>query len=793
MSHWKIKTFLLSLLVWFFIIPSASADGNQRPSPVLNEDKLTPITGIVEKAISEGKTPGAVVLVGNAGEVVYRKAFGYSSIEPKKVTMTEDTIFDVASLTKVVATTTAVMQLVENRKLRLDAPVAKYWPAFKKNGKARITIRQLLTHYSGLRPEIRMDPKSRGYKTAMNKIIKERPIHTPGSSFTYSDINFEVLGEIVRRVTGQPLDKYCDKRIFKPLGMKDTAFKPPITLKSRIAATEYRRDKMLCGEVHDPSCYNMGGVAGHAGLFSSIDDLSLFAQMMLNAGSLGKVKILKPGTVDQMTTPQSPPGTNRLRGLGWDIDTPFASNAEEISPVGSYGHLGYTGTALWIDPVTETYIIVLTNRVHPAGGGDVIALRTEIKKAVSDALGTLSNDQILKKRPSLASYFVKERPCMSGSTDTGRLLTGVDVLYKERFSALAGMRIGLVTNHTGIDSEGRRTVDLLYRAPGIKLKAIFSPEHGLDGKADTKIPSSRDRITGLPVYSLYGKSKKPKDRMLKGLDALVFDIQDAGVRFYTYITTMGYMMEAAAKKGIKFYVLDRPNPITASFVQGPVMDRDLKSFTGYFPMPVRHGMTAGELARMFNAEYKIGAKLTVIKMSGYRRTQWYDETGQVWVNPSPNLRSLTEATLYPGVAMAEGANVSVGRGTAEPFEVLGAPWIEAERLSSYLNNRAIPGVQFMPVDFTPESSIFEGRLCRGVRIILTDRQVLDPAFLGVEIVSALYHLYQKDFKLDDTVDIIGAWWVLAAIKRGEDPRTIALNWQKPLDRFLERRAKYLLY
>jgi uncharacterized protein YbbC (DUF1343 family) len=638
-----------------------------------------------------------------------------------------------------------------------------------------------------------MNPKSRGYKITMNKIIAERPIYPPGRSFMYSDINFEVLGEIIRRVTGQPLDKYCNEHIFKPLGMKDTVFNPSAALKSRIASTEYRGSKMLCGEVHDPSCYSMGGIAGHAGLFSTGDDLSIFAQMMLNAGSIRSVKILKPETVDQMTIPQSPAGTNRLRGFGWDIDAPFASNTEEIFPVGSYGHLGYTGTALWIDPVTETYIIVLTNRVHPAGGGDVKALRAEIKTAVSDAIGPISNTQILSRRPSLAAGFVKDEPCTQDSTGSGRLCTGIDVLYSERFSALAGMRVGLVTNHTGIDAAGRRTVDLLYHAPGVKLKAIFSPEHGLDGKADKKILSSRDSITGLPVYSLYGKSKRPADRMLKGLDVLVFDIQDAGVRFYTYITTMGYMMEAAAKKGIKFYVLDRPNLITASFVQGPVMDKDLKSFTGYFPLPVRYGMTAGELAKMFNAEYGIGAKLTVIKMSGYRRTQWYDETGLVWVNPSPNLRSLAEATLYPGVAMVEGANVSVGRGTAEPFEVLGAPWIEAERLSAYLNSRNIPGVQFIPLDFTPKSSIFESHLCHGVRIVLTDRQVLDPAFLGIEIASALYRLYPKTFKLDDTVDLVGAWWVIAAIRHGEDPRAIALKWQKPLERFLDLRAKYLLY
>jgi uncharacterized protein YbbC (DUF1343 family) len=358
---------------------------------------------------------------------------------------------------------------------------------------------------------------------------------------------------------------------------------------------------------------------------------------------------------------------------------------------------------------------------------------------------------------------------------------------------LAGRRVGLITNHTGFDSTGRRTIDLLNNAPGVRLKAIFSPEHGLTGTADSKVSSSRDSKTGLPVYSLYGAVKRPSDEMLAGLDALVFDIQDAGVRFYTYISTMGYAMEAAAKNGIPFYVLDRPNPITASNVQGPVSDADLKSFTSYFPLPVRHGMTVGELALMFNAEYRIGAKLHVIRMAGYDRSKWYDETGLAWINPSPNLRSLTEASLYPGVAMAEGANVSVGRGTPTPFELIGAPWIDAVKLAEYLNNRAIAGVTFNRVDFTPESSNYRNRLCHGVRIAVTDRRVLDSAFMGIEIVSALYRLYPNDFKLDATLGMVGAKWIIDDVRDGIDPRNIVLKLKKPLADFLAIRAKYLLY
>lgn len=768
------------------------APGQQDASPADRISKtLGPVRDIVETEIREGNIPGAVILAGTREGIVYRRAFGNRSVEPGLLPMTEDTIFDVASLTKVVATTTAVMQLVERRRLRLDAPVAKYWPAFRTNGKKKITVRQLLTHYSGLRPDLDSDKKWSGYKTAMRMILHEKPVCSPGTCFIYSDINFEVLGELVRRVSGKTLDAYCSKNIFRPLGMKDTFFIPPHGLYARIAPTQYRMGKMLQGEVHDPACSRMGGVAGHAGLFSTAGDLSRFAQMLLNRGAWGRVRILKASTVEEMTAPQSPPGKGVMRGYGWDIEPVLAANRNELPPVGSYGHLGFTGTSLWIDPVSDIYVILLTNRVHPDGKGNVKVLRAEIKNIVADAVGPVSGERIIERRPLLARFFARHGN--HPGPRNGRVMTGIDVLREQNFSPLLGKRVGLITNQTGLDHEGQRTLDLFYKAPGVRLRAIFSPEHGLFGKADEKINSSIEATTGLPLYSLYGEARRPTDSMLRGLDALVFDIQDAGARFYTYISTMGYAMEAAAQKGIDFYVLDRPNPISCASVQGPVMDGSLKCFTGYFPLPVRHGMTVGELAEMFNSEYKIGARLHVIKMEGYQRADWYDDTGLRWVNPSPNLRSLTEATLYPGVAMAEGANVSVGRGTGTPFELLGAPWIDSSVFADYLNRLGIDGVRFAPADFVPVSDIYKNKRCHGVRITLTDRLKLDPAAMGIEMVGALYRLYPHDFQLDNTLGLVGARSVLKAIKEGKAPQEVASLWQGPLEDFMKLRAKYLLY
>lgn len=747
------------------------------PAQALLPGPLSEIPQVVEEAIRAGQTPGAVVVVGNQGQVVFSRAFGRTGSGPKSRPPAADTLYDIASLTKVVATTPAILQLVEQGRIDLDDPAVKFWPEFRGHGKERITVRDLLTHYSGLRPGLLKKPAWSGYEGALKKIAEDTPVAPPGSQFIYSDLNFVVLGEIVRRVSGESLDVYCRRHIFEPLGMKDTGFKPAKPLRGRLAPTM----EGSVGVVHDPDTRRMGGIAGSAGLFASADDLARFAQAILDQGCAAGGRILSPASVEFMRTPGSPAGKLPARGIGWAIHSPVGTWSEML-PAGSFGHKGFTGTLIWIDPETLTYLVILSNRVYPDGEDRLETLRDQVFSLVVQATG----------RPAPIDPSGRASPPANGNLPA-RVMTGVDVLAAQKFAPLSGKRVGLITNHTGRDAVGRRTIDLLARAPGVKLRAIFSPEHGLSGKVDKKMASGWDASTNLPVYSLYGKTLRPTPEMLKGLDVLVFDVQDAGARFYTYMSTMGYAMEAAARKGVEFIVLDRPNPISASRLEGPLMDPDLRSFTGYFPMPIRHGMTLGELARMFNGEKKIGVKLRVIPMQGYRRDMWFDDTGLVWENPSPNLRSLAQASLYPGVALCESSNVSVGRGTDTPFELLGAPWIRADELAAYLAGRQIPGVEFAPATFTPLGHLFEGEACHGVRIVLQDRGRLDAVGLGIEILVALRRLYPAEFEVDKALLMVGSRTVLRSIQDGQDPAAIAADWQPSLEAFKRLRENYLLY
>ena len=798
-------------LLFFALLFSATAF-SQAPL----DSRLAVLDPIVYDAIARREIPGAVLIVGHDGQVVYRKAYGNRAIEPRPGAMTPDTVFDCASLTKVVATTTAVMQLWERGKFRMNDPVAKYLPEFEQNGKQDITIRQLLVHYSGLAPDLDLTKAWEGKETAYRMAFEEAPERAPGAAFEYSDINFVVLGALVERLSGESLDAYAAKHIFASLGMKETRFVPlsswgPRIAPTRIAPTEEDENHhLLRGVVHDPTARRMGGVAGHAGLFSTADDLAIFAQALLDGGR----GVLTPATIAKMTAPQQPVNGTAVRGFGWDIDSPLSSNRGELLPVGGYGHTGFTGTSLWIDPATKTYIVLLTNAVHmnalPAKEkGSAASLRTKVATAVAVALALDPSDAEKMRVATITGYNEMQSAARKLAVRNGTVKTGIDVLEETKFAALhpakggAPRSIGLLTNQTGVDSGGRRTIDVLANVPGISLNAIFSPEHGVTGTLDTTdIKDAKDAATGVAVYSVYGASaaaRRPPLDVLKRLDAVVIDLADAGARFYTFETTTGYFLEAAAKAGIEVIILVRPNPITGSFVQGPVSDSaspsnaGRESFTNYFPEPVRHGMTLGELGKMFNAERHIGVRLEVVAMEGWQPGDWFDSTGLAWVNPSPNLRNLTEAELYPGVALIEGTNVSVGRGTDTPFEVVGAPWIKGRELAAYLNGRGIQSVRFVPITFTPSSSNFAGERCEGVNLIILDRNTLDSPELGIELASALHKLYPNDFKMERMADLLVNQSVFEAIGAGEDPRRIAEDWQERLEGFVRLREKYLLY
>jgi uncharacterized protein YbbC (DUF1343 family) len=719
------------------------------------------ISAIVNEEIAAGHLVGGVVVLGIGDRVVLRQAYGQRSVTPDVKPATLDTIYDAASLTKVMATAVAIQQLVEQGKIDLDRPAATYWPAFAANGKGAITVRQLMTHYAALPAGIPTRSWS-DYQGALDAIVALKPVAPAGTRFNYSDVDFIVLGEIVRRVSGQPLETYAAQHIFQPLGMRDTTFLPSPSLRDRIAPADLEGSELRWGDVQDPIAYRMGGVAGHAGVFTTADDLTKFAKMMLAGGK----NVLQPASVAAMTTPQSPPGGAALRGLGWDIDSPYAVWFAPSFSTHSYGHTGYTGTAIWIDPETRTFLIVLTNRLHPDGKGNILKMLRRIAE-VAGAAG----------RGGAQAH----------------VLSGIDVLEAYGFRELSGRRVGLITNRSARDSTGRRTVDVLHAAAGPQLVALFSPEHGLEASAEGKIASGRDSATGLVVNSLYGSTMRPTAAMLAGLDALVFDMQDVGTRYYTYPTTMAYAMEAAAQNQIDFFVLDRPDPITAATVQGPVLDADLTSFITYLPLPVRYGMTIGELARLFNAEKNLGAKLHVVTMRRYGRAMWFDQTGFGWVAPSPNLRRLEQAILYPGVGMIEGANVSVGRGTATPFEVVGAPWIDGKALAAQLSARGLAGVRFEPATFTPSESAYAGRTCGGIRLTITDRNLLDTPLLGIELMAALYRLYGSQFLIDHTLGLIGSRASLEAVKAQTDPREIARAWTPSLEDFRVRREPHLLY
>ena len=789
-----LKRSLMGLLVSLLTISAMNSPGE----PVLDPKALHKIDAEVETVIDEGNIPGGVVWVQHEGEH-YAKAYGKRSLVPVDEVNSQDTIYDLASLTKVIAGTPAMMKLIEDGKVKLDEKVSTYIPEFKGDGKENITIRELLTHTSGLIPDIETKTDWHGRETAYKMASASKLRNPPGKVFSYSDVNLFTVGAVVERVSGMKLEDFVQKEIYEPLKMTDTGYLPPKEKWGRVAPTEWTMegDKkvMLRGVVHDPTARHMGGVAGHAGLFSTASDLSRYAQMLLNEGVLDGVRIFKPETVKLMTSVQTPKGMRDRRGLGWDIDSGYSRPRGKLFPRGSFGHTGWTGTCIWIDPYSKTFFIFLSNRVHPDGTGDVLPLYGELGTLSAEAVTDFDFNLVAGELPPKhAEKATPEKIAQMDelSNDVPGVLNGIDVLQRDEFKPLKGMRIGLITNVTGQNRKRYSTIHLLMNAAGVKLKALFSPEHGLYGTFDEAVGDSVDEATGLPIYSLYGKRTAPTMDQLRGLDALVYDIQDVGCRFYTDISTMGLTMEAAGKAGVKYFVLDRVNPINGETIDGPMLTSKT-SFVAYHKLPLRYAMTAGELAQMFNDERDFGADLTVIKIEGWKRGELYNETALPWRNTSPNMRNETQAILYPGVGILERTSVSVGRGTGTPWEVVGAPYIHDIKLAYELNKAKLPGVKFLPVRFTPTDSVFKGESCGGVNIVLTDREHCNVVDVGITMAEVLNRFYPDDFKVDKVNVLMGNKATLEAIKEDKPLKDIHKLWTDGLEKFKKRREKYLLY
>ena len=720
------------------------------------------IDDAVAATIAKNGCPGAVVAVVHADTVVFRKAYGRRALTPAAEPMTADTIFDLASLTKPVTTATCVMLLVERGKLSVTDPVAKHWPAFAANGKADVTVEQCLLHTSGLIADNAMADYADGPAAAWTAIANLKLEAPPGTRFKYSDVGFLVLGHLVEMLTKQPLKDFAQANVFGPLKMADTSHTPkPL---DRVAPTGLRDGKTIRGVVHDPRSFAFAGDTGHAGLFSTAADLSRFARMLLNGGELDGVRVLKPETVKLLTEARPVPPMG-FRSRGWDVDTAFsAPRGDGFAKGTGFGHTGFTGTSIWLDPASKTAVIILTNRVHPDDKGNV----TELRKQVANAV---------------AAAFVPRVECRPG----------IDVLRAENFARLKGKTVALVTNHTGKAIDGTPTIDLLKAAEGVKLVALFSPEHGIRGEADEKVGDTTDAATGLPVYSLYGVRTRPTAAQLKGVDVVVYDIQDIGCRFYTYIATLGGVLESAKEVGATVLVLDRPNPLGGVAVEGPMRDAGPGSFVAYHDLPLRHGMTVGELARMFNAERKVDAKLDVVAVNGWRRGDTHERTGLPWRNPSPNMRHLTAAFVYPGVGLLETTNVSVGRGTERPFEWFGAPWLDARKLAADLSARDLPGVAFTPVTRTPTYSTHKGVACPGLDILVLDRGKLQSVALGLHLASALRATHPAEWQTKGFNRLLVSESANAATLAGKPVAEVVAAAAADVAKFTARRKPFLLY
>jgi uncharacterized protein YbbC (DUF1343 family)/CubicO group peptidase (beta-lactamase class C family) len=670
----------------------------------------------IEKAMEDGEMSGASLLVGRGPDILYQRVYGHSDITTQEP-LSHEHLFDAASLTKPLVTAMSILLLAQDGLIDLDAPLTKY---LALPWKVSPTVSQLLSHHGGLRPVV-------SEEGLPDSLMDVELAHPPGEQFVYSDVGYMLLGRLVEKQSGMPLDEFYQSRVLEPLDLKTATFHP---------------DPALCvptfdvepGTVHDPRARRLQGVAGHAGLFANARGI--------HQQLVGTSRLLTPEWRSLLFRP-----CQGGRTLGLDQETRLSSaRGERFSPLTSAGHTGFTGTSFWWDEPTGIHVVLMTSRLHPDNEGNVIPLRKAIATRVGDhLLGTM-------------------------------VQTGLDRIVDSEFEQLEGKRVGFVVNQTSRDRFGRHLTELLPVDPDFELVSLFTPEHGLLGVRDEKIEHGFHQGLKVPIFSLYGETREPKEEWFRDIDVLVFDLQDVGVRYYTYISTLQACLEVAERTSTQVIVLDRPNPLGGVVVDGQLA-REF-SFIACDALPTVHGMTIGEVGLYLNR--KIGADLQVFKMVGWRRDMLWRDTGLALFSPSPNLAELEAIELYPVLGQLEWCDLSVGRGTRSPFRVIGAPYIkDPTSLAKDLNSSLGPELRFQPRYFVPTSSKYEGQLCGGLEVSL--QGVLErPAECGVALAGALQAHYPQHFKMSDMRRHFGVESIRESDLKSSDNDL----WRNTRDRYL---------
>lgn len=747
---------------------ATSADSVESPPPATPPDpgpplrlpfvKLSALEQAMQGSIDRGEISGAVVELGRHDGVLARRALGKLQSSPPSWYL-PDTRFDLASLTKPFTALTCLL-LMREQGVRLDARVANFLPEFAAGGKGNVTIRDLLLHQSGL-PAANPLGDLRGDPSAQRKRILELPPSGKLGEFVYSDVNFMVLGLLIEKLSGEPLDRVMRAKLIAPLSLDHTTFRRPSeqlgngdlfapTEPGRLIPTDPKSpEQLLRGVVHDPRARMLDGVAGHAGLFSTAEDLGKLARALLSHS---------PPLDDQLTQTMLVPKrfAKQVRGLGWQL---------RQSDPRVFGHYGFTGTSLWIDPTRDGYVVVLTSRLYPGGKGTADPLRGAVHREAHAAFA--------------ADLGVHSAP-----------VVGADGLRLNDFAPIAGSKVLLLTNESARLRDGRTTIELFRDAPDVELVALLSPEHGIDGRQSGLIANSRDRFTGLPVRSLYSRAGLDVDaKQLAGADVIVFDLQDVGTRFYTYFSTLHSLLRSAAKTKQRVVVLDRPNPLGGDRVDGPSVDARKATFVHHMRLPLLHGLTSGEFARYVVEQERLDVKLEVVKLRSWNRDDIL-QPNQSWAPPSPNLRTRDSVLLYPLLGPFETTSLSVGRGTDTPFELIGAPYVDAEALVAALGE--VPGLEITPTRFVPRASTQRGRRCNGLRFRVRDATAFDPMRSLILLAQALLKAYpQVDARRLD--DLLAHSATQEALGRGDSIAQIQSLWRQDLETFRARRRSSLLY